>query len=113
MTFTVTVAVATTTISIPGTAPAAADYRARLLAADGTPYAEVSGPDASFVFKGVPSGEYTAEVARLDAAGGVIGSPVTQSFGTGPDAAPQPAPAPVADITVTVPSTLSITAAQE
>lgn len=113
MTFRVLIAIAATqAISVAASAAAAGNYQARILNANGEVVQQQQQPSTTFdAFTGIPAGSYTAEVSRLDVNGAVIGTPVSQSFVTGPDVAPAPAPAP--DVSVDVPSSLTVSVTQE
>jgi hypothetical protein len=109
MTFRVLIAVATQTIAVSAAAAAAANYQARILNGNGEVVQQQQQATPTFeAFTGIPAGDYTAEVSRLDVNGAVIGTAVTQSFSTGAEV---PAPAP--DVSVDVPASLTITVTQE
>lgn len=110
MTFAVTIAVASTiSIAVPASAPAAGQYQGTILNANNEVVQQLQSDGASFAFTGVPAGDYTASLSRLDVTGAVIpGSLVVQAFSTGADAV-----VPPATVQVDVPASLTVTSVQE
>lgn len=104
----VSIAVATTSLDVAATAAAAGQYQATIRAADGTTIATANADGPSFSFPGVPAGEHSVTVARLDVNGGVIGTPITA-----PVSVPVVAPTPAPVVTVDVPSGVTVTVTAE
>lgn len=112
MTFTVAIAVTTKPLDVAISAPAEGQFLGRILNSNGEVVQQDTAIVPTYLFHGVPAGDYKAEVSRLDINGAVIeGSVVSTDFSTGPDAVAVP-PAPTTR-SIDVPATVSVTVTQE
>lgn len=106
MTFSVLIVFATQTITVAASAAAAGNYQARILNSNGEVVQQQHQAAPAFsAFTGIPAGDYTAEVSRLDVNGAVIGTAISQPFSTGAEVTPP--------VSVDVPASLTVTVTQE